>query len=155
MLGAADKAVPTTYVLLSPELCDNKHAQRKFYRCVNMSFPVGLTPIILPKTRAASKSCWKPSYTKYGCIGDSCMMVLLVVTALWARSGYEYPAPICVMAVDNCVSLMTATKFVLINEVVRQIGWGGPRSIFPYPCTGVTFCSLGVLWLRWGLTLFP
>ena len=92
MLGAADKAVPNTYGLLSPELCDDKHSQSKFDRCVNISFPVGLTPIILSKTRAASKSYSKPLYTKYGGIGASCMMVSLVVTALWARSGYEYPA---------------------------------------------------------------
>ena len=88
MLGAADKAVPTTYGFLSPELCDDKHAQRKFDRCVNMSFSVGLTQLILSKTRSASKSCSKPSYTKYGGIGASCMMVLLMVTALRARSGY-------------------------------------------------------------------
>ena len=92
MLGAADKAVPTTYGLIYPEFCDDKHARRKFDRCVNISFPVGLTPIILSKTRAASKSYSKPLYTKYGGIGASCMMVSLVVTALWARSGYEYPA---------------------------------------------------------------
>ena len=87
MLGAADKAVPTTYGLIYPEFCDDKHARRKFDRCVNISFPVGLTPIILSKTRAASRSCSKPSYTKYGGIRDSFMMVLLVVASLRARSG--------------------------------------------------------------------
>ena len=55
------------------------------------------------------------------------------------------------MAVENCVSAMTATKFVLINLVGRQIGWGGPRSAFPYPCkmrnlpsTGYDVAPMGI-----------
>ena len=71
------------------------------------------------------------------------MMVLLVVISLRARSKYKYPTTFCVMAVENCVSVVTATKFVLINVVGRQIVWGGTRSAFPSPCNRRILPSTG------------
>ena len=66
-----------------------------------MLFTVGFTLITRSKTSAVSKYCSNLSYKKYGGIGTICMIYDVVFTSFRARSGYEYPATLKVLLVDN------------------------------------------------------
>ena len=66
-----------------------------------MLFTDGFTLITRSKTGAASKSCSNRLYTKYGGIEAICMIYPEVFTAFRARSGYERPATLEVILVDN------------------------------------------------------
>ena len=58
-----------------------------------------------------------------------------------ARSGYVYVAPLLVIVVENCASVITAIVFFSTIDYGRHRGCGGPNSWLPSPCRNKSFPS--------------
>ena len=96
---------------------------------------------ICSNTSSASRSFSDPSYTRYGGIGAICMLCYEFVTLDLARRGYVYIAPLLVIVVENCASVITAIVFFSTIYYGRHRGCGGPNSWLPSPCRNKSFPS--------------